>query len=70
MRFLLLDPAQQFVEIVSSAHSVVVAGGTMQPLSEFRDQLYINAGAPPDRVTHFRCDHVVPPDNMCIVVLP
>ena len=64
LRFLLLDPAQQFVEIVTSAHSVVVAGGTMQPLSEFRDQLYINAGAHPDRVTHFSCDHVVPPDNI------
>ena len=69
LRFLLLDPAHQFREIVSSAHSVVVAGGTMQPLSEFRDQLYVAAGAEPGRVTHFSCDHVVSADNILPRVL-
>ena len=69
LRFLLLDPAHQFREIVSSAHSVVVAGGTMQPVSEFREQLYINAGAQPGRVTHFSCEHVVPADNILPRVL-
>ena len=69
LRFLLLDPAHQFRDIVSSAHSVVVAGGTMQPLSEFRDQLFISAGASPQRVTHFSCDHVVPPANILPRVL-
>ena len=69
LRFLLLDPAHQFRDIVSSAHSVVVAGGTMQPLSEFRDQLYVAAGAEPHRLTHFTCDHVVPPANILPRVL-
>ena len=33
LRFLLLDPANQFRQIVTEAHSVLVAGGTMRPLS-------------------------------------
>jgi len=41
IRFLLLDPANQFQQIVREAHSVVVAGGTMRPISEFRDQLFV-----------------------------
>ena len=69
LRFLLLDPAHQFQDLVTSAHSVVVAGGTMQPLSEFRDQLFVAAGAEPERVTHFTCDHVVPAANILPRVL-
>ena len=70
LRFLLLDPAQQFREIVSSAHSVVVAGGTMRPTEEFRDQLFLASGAPLSRVTSFSCDHVVPGSNLLPIVLP
>jgi len=69
IRFLLLDPANQFQQIVREAHSVVVAGGTMRPIAEFRDQLFISAGAEPSRVTHFSCDHVVPGENMLPLVL-
>jgi len=69
IRFLLLDPANQFQQIVKEAHSVVVAGGTMRPIAEFRDQLFISAGADPSRVTHFSCDHVVPGVNMLPLVL-
>jgi len=70
IRFLLLDPAHQFQEIVKSAHSVIVAGGTMRPMEEFRDQLFIASGAPQSRVTCFSCDHVVPGCNLLPFVLP
>ena len=60
----MLDPAHQFRQIVSEAHSVVVAGGTMQPIAEFRDQLFVAAGADVSRVMHFSCDHVVPTCNI------
>ena len=69
IRFLLLDPANQFQQIVREAHSVVVAGGTMRPISEFRDQLFVSAGADPARVTSFSCDHVVPGQNMLPLVI-
>jgi len=69
IRFLLLDPANQFQEIVKCAHSVIVAGGTMRPMEEFRDQLFLASGAPQSRVTSFSCDHVVPGSNLLPLVL-
>jgi chromosome transmission fidelity protein 1 len=64
IKYMLLNPSSQFVDIISECRSIIVAGGTMQPLSEFRDQLFLQAGAEPDRVMHFSCDHVVPGDNI------
>merc|ERR1740128_722431 len=64
IRFLLLDPASQFKEIVEDAHSVIVAGGTMRPIEEFKQQLFIAAGADPDRISHFSCEHVVPGEHL------
>jgi len=64
IRFLLLDPASQFKEIVEDAHSVIVAGGTMRPIEEFKQQLFIAAGADPSRISHFSCEHVVPGEHL------
>ena len=64
IKYMLLNPSSQFSDIVSECRSIIVAGGTMQPLSEFRDQLFVQAGAEPSRVMHFGCDHVVPGENI------
>jgi len=69
IRFLLLDPASQFKEIVRDAHSVIVAGGTMSPIEEFKQQLFVASGADPSRITHFSCDHVVPGEHLAPLVL-
>jgi chromosome transmission fidelity protein 1 len=36
MRYILLNPAERFREVVEQARSVVLAGGTMEPVS-FRE---------------------------------
>lgn len=46
------------------ARSVILAGGTMEPMSEFIDQLFLMAGAMPDRIMTFSCDHVIPKENI------
>lgn len=46
------------------ARSVVLAGGTMEPMSEFIDQLFLMAGAMPNRIMTFSCDHVIPKENI------
>lgn len=46
------------------ARSVVLAGGTMEPMSEFIDQLFLMAGATSDRIMTFSCDHVIPKENI------
>lgn len=41
----------------------------MQPFSEFRDQLFLSAGATEDRITEFSCGHVIPPENILPICL-
>jgi len=43
---------------------VIVSGGTMEPISEFKDQLFNFNGDNSDRIVHFSCGHVVPPNNI------
>ncbi|KAH1026433.1 hypothetical protein HUJ05_000103 [Dendroctonus ponderosae] len=64
LQFLLLNPAGSFSDIVKDARSVVVAGGTMKPNAEFRDRLFIGAGASAARIVEFSCDHIIPPENI------
>ena len=41
----------------------------MKPMSEFKDQLFISAGADPSRIREFSCGHVVPAEQILPVVL-
>ncbi|XP_076648589.1 ATP-dependent DNA helicase DDX11 isoform X2 [Halictus rubicundus] len=69
IKFLLLNPATHFHDIVRDAKAVVLAGGTMAPMDEFTEQLFIAAGAAPERIVTFSCDHVVPQENItCNIV--
>ncbi|XP_035222077.1 ATP-dependent DNA helicase DDX11-like isoform X2 [Stegodyphus dumicola] len=67
LKFLHLNPAAHFQEIIQEARSVVVAGGTMQPISEFVDQLFMPAGVPKERISFFSCGHVIPSENLLAI---
>lgn len=41
----------------------------MQPISEFKERLFVSAGADPNRILHFSCDHVIPEDNLLPMVI-
>ena len=41
IKYCLLDPASKFRDLVDECRSIIVAGGTMQPTSEFKVSLYI-----------------------------
>ncbi|KAE8740581.1 hypothetical protein FOCC_FOCC013914 [Frankliniella occidentalis] len=69
LKFLLLNPAAHFQDIVLQARSVIVAGGTMQPISEFQDQLFLCAGGSLDRISTFSCGHIIPPENILPITL-
>ncbi|XP_015435483.1 PREDICTED: probable ATP-dependent DNA helicase DDX11 [Dufourea novaeangliae] len=69
VKFLLLNPAAHFYDIVRDARSIILAGGTMEPMDEFTEQLFIAAGAAPERIITFSCNHVVPQENIaCSIV--
>lgn len=41
----------------------------MQPLDEFRVQLFKSAGGTDERLTEFSCGHVIPPENILPIAL-
>ncbi|KDE06580.1 hypothetical protein MVLG_03076 [Microbotryum lychnidis-dioicae p1A1 Lamole] len=67
LKYMLLAPSESFKDVAEEAKSVVLAGGTMEPMSDFRDQLF--PYLPSERFSTFSCGHVVPPDHIaCFAV--
>ncbi|XP_077025773.1 ATP-dependent DNA helicase DDX11 [Tamandua tetradactyla] len=69
LKFLLLNPAVHFAQVVKECRAMVIAGGTMQPVSDFRDQLLTCAGVGAERVVEFSCGHVIPPENILPLII-
>uniref|UniRef100_A0A8U8B0W8 ATP-dependent DNA helicase DDX11 n=1 Tax=Geospiza parvula TaxID=87175 RepID=A0A8U8B0W8_GEOPR len=69
LKFLLLNPAVHFAKVVEECRAVVIAGGTMQPVADFREQLLCCAGVDPARIVEFSCGHVIPPENILPIIL-
>ncbi|XP_061201771.1 ATP-dependent DNA helicase DDX11 isoform X1 [Neopsephotus bourkii] len=69
LKFLLLNPAVHFAKVVKECRAVIIAGGTMQPVADLREQLLSCAGVDPARVVEFSCGHVIPPENILPLIL-
>ncbi|XP_060101720.1 ATP-dependent DNA helicase DDX11 [Heteronotia binoei] len=69
LKFLLLNPAVHFAKVLKECRAVIIAGGTMQPVADFREQLLTCAGVGAGRIEEFSCGHVIPPDNILPIVL-
>lgn len=68
LKYQLLNPSESFAEIVQQARSVILAGGTMEPISDVRHQLVPQL--PASRWTTFSCSHIVPRSNVLCSVVP
>ncbi len=67
-KFILLNPATPFKAVVTAARSVILAGGTMQPIGDLVTQLF-SESVPLSRVATFSCGHIVPRDALaCFTV--
>lgn len=62
LRYMLLDPTNHFRDIVDEARSVILAGGTMSPMTDYTQFLfnYLN----PARLQTLSCGHVIPAANL------
>ncbi|NXW79524.1 DDX11 helicase, partial [Hirundo rustica] len=69
LKFLLLNPAVHFAKVVEECRAVIIAGGTMQPVADFREELLYCAGVDPVRIVEFSCGHVIPPENILPIIL-
>lgn len=68
LKYLLLAPSEAFREIAEEARAVVLAGGTMSPMSDFREQLFPYLSE--ERFSSFSCGHVVPDENVATFAVP
>ncbi|KAK4994774.1 ATP-dependent DNA helicase chl1, partial [Cryomyces antarcticus] len=62
LKYMLLDPQNHFREIVEEARAVVLAGGTMSPMSDYTQ--YLLSYLPPARIMTLSCGHVIPASNL------
>ncbi|KAJ8118188.1 hypothetical protein OPT61_g794 [Boeremia exigua] len=62
LRYMLLDPTYHFKDIVEDARAVVLAGGTMSPMSDYERHLlpYLQS----EKIQILSCGHVIPPSNL------
>ncbi len=64
LKYMLLNPSKCFEQIVAEARAVVLAGGTMKPISDF-EQLITDK----KRIEYYSCDHVIPKTNIMAIAM-
>ncbi|RAL06325.1 ATP-dependent DNA helicase-like protein [Aspergillus ibericus CBS 121593] len=62
LKYMLLDPTNQFREIVEDARAVILAGGTMSPMTDYMNHLF--SYVPANRLDTFSYGHVIPSGNL------
>ncbi|KAF2174101.1 hypothetical protein M409DRAFT_62246 [Zasmidium cellare ATCC 36951] len=62
IQYLLLDPSEHFREIVEDARAVILAGGTMSPMDDYRQQLFPYL----DSLRTFSCGHLIPCSSLFV----
>ncbi|SCU78175.1 LAME_0A03576g1_1 [Lachancea meyersii CBS 8951] len=62
MKYMLLEPSFCFKSIVQESKCVLLAGGTMEPISDFKTTLLPFVDE--DRISTFSCKHVIPKENL------
>jgi chromosome transmission fidelity protein 1 len=65
LRYVLLNAARHFGQLLASARSVLLVSGTLAPIEGLAAQLFPNVA--PQRIRHFECAHVVPPEQLLTV---
>ncbi|THD23124.1 Chromosome transmission fidelity protein 1 [Fasciola hepatica] len=62
-----LNPGRYLRDLVRQARCVILAGGTMKPLDEYIEQVFVAAGKTAAEIVSFTCDHVIDPENQLAV---
>lgn len=62
LNYMLLDPSHMFKDIVEQSKSVILVGGTLEPVSDFTDYLFPYVSH--DKILKFSCDHIIPRENL------
>ncbi|ESO06158.1 hypothetical protein HELRODRAFT_106032 [Helobdella robusta] len=69
IKFLMLNPSIHFKEVVEKARAVIIAGGTMHPISDFKEQLLLSIGVKPNKIVEYTCDHIISRDHLLTITM-
>ncbi|KAK6000775.1 hypothetical protein QM012_003500 [Aureobasidium pullulans] len=64
VKYMLLDPSEHFRDIVEDARAVILAGGTMSPMSDYTARLFPYLDK--TQITTLSCGHVIPTTNLFV----
>ncbi|RAH48401.1 DNA helicase [Aspergillus brunneoviolaceus CBS 621.78] len=67
LKYMLLDPTNQFRDLVEDARAVILAGGTMSPMADYMNHLF--SYVPSERIDTFSYGHVIPSENLTVHTL-
>ncbi|CDO96571.1 unnamed protein product [Kluyveromyces dobzhanskii CBS 2104] len=62
IKYMLLEPNMVFKTIVEESKCVILAGGTMQPTSDFTENLLPFVAQ--DKIVQYSCNHIIPDSNL------
>ncbi|OQO01837.1 hypothetical protein B0A48_12310 [Cryoendolithus antarcticus] len=64
LRYLLLNPSENFRDIVAEARAVILAGGTMSPMEDYTAQLfpYLTSAS----ISTLSCGHIIPASHLFV----
>lgn len=62
LRYLLLDPSEHFRDVVEDARAVILAGGTMSPMDDYKQQLFPYISS----IETLSFGHLIPRDNLLV----
>lgn len=67
-KYLLLNPSNSFKSIVDEARTVVLAGGTLEPINDFIEQLfpYLNRE---EQIVHYSYGHVIDSSSLLTTIV-
>lgn len=65
LRYILLDPSEHFSGILDEARAIILAGGTMSPMDDYKMQLFPRLSS----IVTFSCGHLIPPSNLLVRVV-
>lgn len=68
VQYILLSPSEKFESVVDNARSIILIGGTLEPIEELKYQLFPKI-IEKDRIEILKLDHIINPSQIMCMIL-
>lgn len=65
IKYMMLDPSEIFRPLIEECRCVLLCGGTMEPMSDFKNYLF--PYIPESDITTFSCNHIIAENNLKVI---